>query len=401
MITSMPVIPSDPAAALAVAAELAAGLEAGAIERDRDGGVPREALAALDASGLLAITVPREHGGLGAGPVLLAEVVRQLAVADPAIAQGPQGHFLFVDVLAAIGTDAQRRRLFADVLAGRRIGNALAERGAAHAQDLKTRLRRDGGGVTLSGTKGYATGSLTAEWIAVSALDDDSRLTVAFVRREDDGVALDEVWHAMGQRATVSGAVVLEDVAVDPDLVLDYAALFEAPQTVGARAQLVHTAIEVGIARAAVSDAAAFLGERARPFSEAVARGLVTKASDDPYALHRLGENGARVSAAEALLERAARHVEATALRPADERTAAAASLAVAEAKAFASDAAVQAATDLFAIGGTSSTDRRLGLDRHWRNARTHSVHDPVAWKYHHLGGYLVDGRLPPNHGQL
>jgi hypothetical protein len=45
-----------------------------------------------------------------------------------------------------------------------------------------------------------------------------------------------------------------------------------------------------------------------------------------------------------------------------------------------------------------AAADRRLGLDRHWRNARTHSVHDPVSWKDHHLGGYLVDGRLPPNH---
>jgi hypothetical protein len=48
-----------------------------------------------------------------------------------------------------------------------------------------------------------------------------------------------------------------------------------------------------------------------------------------------------------------------------------------------------------------AAADRRLGLDRQWRNARTRSVHDRVSWKDHHLGGYLVDGRLPPNHGQL
>lgn len=394
-------VPADAATALAVAAQLADELAGGAAERDRDGGVPREALARLDASGLLAVTVPREHGGLGAGPVLLAEIIRRLAVADPAIAQAPQGHYVFVDAVSALGTPALQQRLFAEVLAGHRLGNGLAERGAAHAQDLRTRLHRDADGLRLHGTKGYTTGSLTAHRIGVSALDDDGRLVLAFVGRHDPGVTLDEVWHAMGQRATVSGGMVLDEVRVDPELVLDYAALFEAPQAVGARAQLVHAAIEVGIARAAVTDAAWFLGERARPFSEAVVRGLVTHASDDPYALHRLGENGARASAAEALLERAARRLEPVPLRPADPRTAAEASLAVAEAKAFASDAAVAAATDLFAIGGTSSTDRRLGLDRHWRNARTHSVHDPVAWKYHHLGGFLVDGRLPPNHGQL
>jgi SfnB family sulfur acquisition oxidoreductase len=397
-----PPVHRDAGAALAAADALAAELAAGAAERDRDGGVPREALARLDASGLLAITVPAAYGGTGGGPALLAEVVRRIAVADPAIAQVPQAHFLFVDLLAVVGTAAQRERLFADVVAGRRIGNALAERGAAHAQALKTRVRRSAGGaVTISGTKAYATGALTGAWIALSALDDAERLTLVFVGRDDPGVGADEVWHAMGQRATVSGAVTLDDVAVDPALVVDLAAVFEAPQLLGARAQLVHAAIETGIARAAVADAAAFLGEKARPFFEAVRTGWVEKASDDPYALHRLGRIGARASAAEALLARAAARLEALGPVPADERSSAEGSLAVAEVKAFASEVAVEAGSELFAIGGTSATDRRLDLDRHWRNARTHSVHDPVDWKYHHLGGFLVDGRLPPNHAQL
>ena len=71
---------------------------------------------------------------------VLAEVIRVIAAVDPAIAQVPQAHFLFVDVLAVLGT-AQQRRLFAEVLDGGRLGNGLAERGGKHAQDLKTRLR--------------------------------------------------------------------------------------------------------------------------------------------------------------------------------------------------------------------------------------------------------------------
>jgi hypothetical protein len=35
------------------------------------------------------------------------------------------------------------------------------------------------------------------------------------------------------------------------------------------------------------------------------------------------------------------------------------------------------------------------------RNARTHASHDPVGWKYHHIGNYLLGDVLPPNHGQL
>jgi alkylation response protein AidB-like acyl-CoA dehydrogenase len=86
---------------------------------------------------------------------------------------------------------------------------------------------------------------------------------------------------------------------------------------------------------------------------------------------------------------------------PADAEAAARGSLAVAAAKAFAGEVAVETASELFAMCGTSSTAAKYDLDRHWRNARTHSVHDPVDWKYHHLAAWELAGVQPPNHGQL
>jgi alkylation response protein AidB-like acyl-CoA dehydrogenase len=76
-------------------------------------------------------------------------------------------------------------------------------------------------------------------------------------------------------------------------------------------------------------------------------------------------------------------------------------SVAVAQAKAFASEVAVEVASDLFALSGASAADERYDLSRHWRNARTHASHDPVDWKYHHIGNYLLNDVLPPSHGQL
>jgi alkylation response protein AidB-like acyl-CoA dehydrogenase len=241
---------------------------------------------------------------------------------------------------------------------------------------------------------------VTARWLGVSARAGE-RLYLAVVPRSAAGVTLDEDWHAMGQRATISGGARFAGVALTADRVVPYGDLFVGPQTIGARSQLVHAAIEVGIAGAALADATTFLRERARPFFEPVRRGLVTTAADDPYALLRLGRLAARVRAAEALLARAAEQLSAVPLLPSGIDQAAAASLAVAAAKAFASDVAVETASDLFALTGASGTDVRLGLDRHWRNARTHSVHDPVDWKYHHLGAWLATGTAPPNHGQL
>ncbi|GAA2486007.1 acyl-CoA dehydrogenase family protein [Winogradskya humida] len=383
-------------AAIAAAHDVAAALAPGAIERDRAGAtaVPVEALALLDNSGLLGITVPVEDGGPGLGPSTLAEVTRVIAAADPAIAQVPQAHYLLVDILAAHGDKETRSPLYEDVLSNKRIGNAFAERGGKHAQDLKTRITSG----RLNGRKYYTTGALTSSWIAVSALDDTGRLVLAFVPRNAAGVSVDTDWDVMGQRATISGTATFDDVPVQ--LTLDYAHAYEVPQQLGARAQIVHAAIEVGIAGAALRDARAYLKEKARPSTEAVRKGAST-AADDPHVLHRYGRIATRVHAAEALLAAAARTLDEIGLIPESADEAARGSLAVAGAKAFGSEVAVEAASELFQMCGTSATASKYDLDRHWRNARTHSVHDPLDWKYHHIAAYDLADVLPPSHGQI
>jgi len=387
--------------ALAAAESFAESLHDTVIERDRTGALPIVELRRFDASGLAAITVPVRDGGPDLPMTTLAEMTRRIAAVDPAIAQAPQSHYLMVDVLAVWGDEGQRATLFSEVLRGARIGNALAERGGAHAQDLKTRVRRDRGRLHLDGRKYYCTGALTSRWLAVSALDDDDRVVLALVPREAPGVTLDEDWNVMGQRATVSGGASFEAVEVDPGLLVDYAHAFEVPQQLGARAQLVHAAIEVGIAGGALRDARWFVTEKGRPFFEAVRGGWTKTAGGDPHVIQRFGRLATKVRAAESLLADAATVQDQIGRRPADEAAAARGSVAVAQAKAFACEVAVEVASDLFSMSGASAADEKYDLSRHWRNARTHSSHDPADWKYHHAGNWLLNGALPPNHGQL
>jgi SfnB family sulfur acquisition oxidoreductase len=393
--------PASAAEAIGAARSYAGSIVAGVIERDRAGRVPWAELTAFDHSGLLGITVPAEHGGPELPASVLAEVIRSIAAVDPAIAQVPQAHYLFTDVLAVWGTPAQQQRLFADVLAGARLGNGLAERGGQHAQDLRTRLHREGGRTWLTGRKYYCTGAITARWIGVSALDDDGRLVLAFTEREADGLHIDEDWNVMGQRATVSGTMTLDTVVVDPALVLPYQQAFSVPQQLGARAQLVHAAIQAGIAGGALADARAFVRDRARPFFEAVRAGWTERASADPHTMARFGKLATRVAAAEALLAAAAATLDDVTRTPRDAAAAARGSIAVAQAKAFASDVAGEVASELFALSGASAADEKYDLSRHWRNTRTHASHDPVDWKYHHVGNYLLNNVAPPNHGQI
>ncbi|MQW74739.1 SfnB family sulfur acquisition oxidoreductase [Nocardioides sp. dk4132] len=392
----VPVLGADEA--VSVAARLAEELAVGSAERDLERVLPAEQVDALARSGLLAITVPAEHGGADLPVAVVAEVFGLLASGDPNVAQIPHSHFAYVNALRHQGTPAQQAYFFGEVLAGKRFGNAQSELGTKHVRDYRTTLTPAGPGTwRLDGLKGYATGALLADWIPVLAhLDVDGPMHVAWVERHAPGVTVIDDWDGLGQRTTASGSVRLEGVVVDDARITPYHLTFTGPQTYGAFAQVLHAAIDAGIARAAISDAARFVTTKSRPFPDAG----VERHADDPLVVQAFGQMEVAVRGAEALVAEAARAVD-RANADLDADSAAAASLAVAAARAATTSASVDVSSRLFEVAGTRSALRSLDLDRHWRNARTHTLHDPAAWKVQHLGRYVLDGTAPPNHGQL
>ncbi|MFB6603720.1 SfnB family sulfur acquisition oxidoreductase [Streptomyces noursei] len=388
---------ADDAEALKVAAALAEEFRAGAAERDATRRLPRAELDQLSRSGLLAVTVPAEHGGADVSTATLAEVFRLLATADASIAQIPQSHFAYVNVIRRQGTAEQQAFFSAELLAGRRLGNAQSEAGTRHVQDLRTRLTpRPDGSFLLNGVKNYCTGALFADWIPVLARAEDDRLHVAYVPSGAPGVTVVDDWDGLGQRTTASGTVRLVDVVVPADRVLPHHLTFEGPQLHGAVAQLLHAAIDTGIAEGALAEAAGFVRAKSRPWFES---GLET-AAEDPLLIQRFGELAVQAKAAQALLREAARTVD-TARADLTDDTAAAASIAVAAAKVQAAQSAVEVANALFEVSGTRSALASLNLHRHWRDARTHTLHDPVRWKIQHIGRHVLSGTRPPRHGLL
>ncbi|MGW3288963.1 SfnB family sulfur acquisition oxidoreductase [Streptomyces sp. NPDC001002] len=388
---------ADDAEALAVAAALAVEFRAGASARDTERRLPRAELDQLSASGLLAVTVPAEHGGADVTALTLAEIFRLLGAADGSLAQIPQSHFAYVNVIRRQGTPQQQKFFFAELLAGRRFGNAQSEAGTKHVQDIRARLvPQPDGSYVLTGVKHYSTGALFADWIPVLARAEDDKLHVAYVPRDAPGVTVVDDWDGMGQRTTASGTVQLEDVPVPADRVLPHHLTFEGPQLHGAVAQLLHAAIDAGIAGGALAEAAEFVRTKSRPWFES---GLET-AAEDPLLIQRFGELALQVRSAEALLREAARAVDAARADLTDD-TAAEASIAVAAAKVQAAQAAVEVAGALFEVAGTRSALNSLNLHRHWRDARTHTLHDPTRWKIQHIGRYVLNGTRPPRHGLL
>ncbi|QDL69922.1 SfnB family sulfur acquisition oxidoreductase [Streptomyces malaysiensis subsp. malaysiensis] len=388
---------ADDTEALKVAAALAEEFRTGAAERDARRRLPRAELDRLSASGLPAITVPAGYGGADVSTVTLAEVFRLLAAADASLAQIPQSHFVYINVLRRQGTQAQQAFFFGEVLAGKRFGNAQSEAGTKHIQDIRTRLTpAAAGSYTLTGVKHYSTGALFADWIPVLARAENDDLHVAYVPRDAPGLTVEDDWDGMGQRTTASGTVKLDAVPVPADRVVPHHLTFRGPQLHGAIAQLLHAAIDAGIASGALAEAVAFVRAKSRPWFES---GFET-AAEDPLLIQRFGELALQVRGAEALLSAAARSVD-TARGQLDDDTAAEASIAVAAAKVAAANAAVETGSSLFEVSGTRSALDSLGLHRHWRDARTHTLHDPARWKVQHIGRYVLNGTKPPRHGLL
>lgn len=378
------------AQAIAAAHELAAAAQINAANRDRQRALPWAEIEQFTRSGLGSISIPRAYGGPQVSFVTVAEVFRIISAADPALGQIPQNQFGILHLLQGSATEQQKKTLFQSVLDGWRIGNAGPERGTKNTLELKARITANGDRLAITGQKFYSTGALFAHWVAVKALDDQGRQIMAFVQRGTPGLRIVDDWSGFGQRTTASGTVQLDNVPVDAGLVVDNWRLSLTPNIQGAVSQLIQAAIDAGIARGAIDDAIAFVREKSRPWIDA----NVERASDDLYVIADIGKLKLELHAAEALLRKAGQELDEISAAPIDEQSAARASIAVARAKVLTSE-------KLFELAGSRATLAEFNLDRHWRNARVHTLHDPVRWKYHAVGTWHLNGTLPARHSWI
>ncbi|AJE48752.1 acyl-CoA dehydrogenase family protein [Celeribacter indicus] len=399
MTTTLKTVPvlDNAAEAFHVARDYAESIREGAGLRDRKGTPPYDELRALAQTGLLGINIPRAYGGAGVAISEVIDVIRILASVDSSIAQTVQSHFTSIDRLRVMGPEHLRRRLYPRILAGERLSNASAERGGKSAASFVTRINRQtDGSYLIEGRKYYTTGALTSQWIAVRALSDDNRLATAYVPRDTPGIQIDDDWHGFGQRSTTSGTATFTAVRVPAELV-DFLPYHGPESDINkALAFLTHGAIETGIAENALHDGTDFVRTKARPHAEIITEGGADVVAEDLLVQAQLGRLATSTHAARAMVLRAAEIIDAVhATGDYNVDNVGEALIAVSEAKAFAAEVALETSTAVIGLVGASATDLKHALDRHWRNARTHSVHDSLTWKYVQAGRYLLTGEAP------
>jgi len=367
-------------------------LRATAAARDRAGGHAADEKQWLADAGLLTLAVPREFGGQEAAWPAVYDTIRQLARVDSALAHLVGFQILQVVSVDVWGSAAQRERYLRGTVEHRWWwGNAV--------NPLDTRLvatATPDGGYRLDGVKGFCSGTRGSQRMTVSAHDPETGRTVfGVVPTDRDGITVDEDWDPIGQRQTDSGSVRFDGVTLAPDDVLHRSETPPAPRATLRTlvSQLVLTNLFVGLAEGALAEARDYVLKHGRPWIHSG----VAQASDDPYTLQRFGDMRVRAVAAASLADRAAVELQCAWSRrdalTADERAEVA--LAVSEAKIVAQRAALDNGEALFDACGARATAASLGLDRFWRNARTHTLHDPLDYRLRDVGRFALTGELP------
>ncbi|MDH6166835.1 alkylation response protein AidB-like acyl-CoA dehydrogenase [Variovorax boronicumulans] len=367
-----------------------------ALERERNRVLPFEPITWLKQAGFGAVRVPVEHGGGGASIPQLFQLLIELAEADSNVPQALRGHFAFVEDRLNAPPGEARDVWLRRFVKGELVGNAWSEVGAVAIGDVGTRISQKDGRWVANGRKFYSTGSIFADWVDLYArrADNDADVTAA-VSTHQPGVVQHDDWDGFGQRTTGSGTSVYENAHIDEENVFPFETRFKY-QT--AFYQLFHLATLAGIGRAIERDVGHEVRNRQRIYSN----GNAQHVSQDAQILQVAGQISALAYAAEATALRAtlpaqrayeARlHGDEAAERQANID----AEIESAQGQIVVSELVLRAGSDLFNALGASAASTSKALDRHWRNARTVSSHNPIVYKARIVGDWSVNGTEPP-----
>ena len=366
-------------------------IAAGTVAREQSHELPFVEVEKLRDAGFGRLRLPIEDGGFGLDWTSFAEVLIELATADSNLPQIFRGHIAYVEHILAASPSERRSRWIDRLVGGELIGNAWSENGAAAVGTNATRVaRRPDGTWRVDGRKFYTTGSIFSEWIDAT-VDLDGETVTALIRRHQEGVEISDDWDGFGQPLTGTGTAVFTDASVDDDDVEPFTSRFPYQTAVY---QLTLLSVLAGIAAAIERDTVAQVRARTRTYSH----GSANRVSDDPQVLQIVGELTATRATARALVldvARAVQHAADVLGTPETEDAVIAAELGSAQAQIVLTDLVPRAASRLFDTLGASAVRSGTALDRHWRNARTVSSHNPWIFKARQLGDHAVNGRAP------
>jgi len=382
---------------------LLSAISEGASDRERERTLPFLQIDLIRKARLGVLRLAAEAGGAGSSIRELFEIVIRLGEADANVAHILRNHFSVVERLVRQPRTDQHREWQKAVADGAIIGLAATELETPKVGDVRpnTTLTPDGDDYLLNGTKYYSTGTLYSDYVLVRTADSAGVNAAALIPVNREGIELIDDWDGLGQRLTATGTTHFRQVRVKRQEVV-----FDAPDAgygipySNTFAQLFLTAINAGIARAILRDATALVQSRKRTFYYAPSEAP----TDDPLLQQTVGQIASGAFAAETVVLAAAEALDiATDAFDAGDANAVEAAhwaaLLSAKAKIVADEFTIRGGSLLFDVGGASATKKVTNFDRHWRNARTLSSHNPTTYKARSIGQYEISGTPLPAKG--
>jgi butyryl-CoA dehydrogenase len=338
-----------------------------AAEWERDKRFPREALGGLAAMGLNAVAIPERWGGAGMDYTALAIAFEEVSAGHAASGTILSVNNLVAGILEGYGDDAQKEKYLRPLAQGRTIGAfCLTEpQVGSDAGAIATRAERRGERWVLNGTKQFITSGKNADVAVVFAVTDRSAgkkgISAFVVPTSTPGWRVARVEDKLGQRASDTAQIALEDCAVAPENLL-------AAEGMGYRIALANlesgriniAAQATGVARAALEAALAYAAER--------------KSMGKPIIEHqavnfRLADMATQIEAARQL------YLHAAALRDAGKPCLKEASMA----KLFASEMAERVCSDAIQIHGGYGYVADFPVERLWRDVRVCKIYEGTS----------------------
>ncbi|MFF7311758.1 acyl-CoA dehydrogenase family protein [Streptomyces sp. NPDC008137] len=385
--------PKDAEGWLARAAEVAAVLAADAAARDKAAATPYAEVQLLKDSGLVTLLGPVEHGGAGQDWTTAYRVVRDVAKADGSIGQLLGYHYLWNWAARLVATREQWEHVEAEA-----ARNQWFFGGAVNPRDEDVVVRDEGDTLTFTGRKSFSTGSKVSDvTVLEGVLEGTDDHVFAIVPSDSEGLTFHDDWDNIGQRLTESGGVTIDTVRVPWSAAAGYVDKQFRPRIYNTlnvpTIQLVFVNFYLGIATGALETAATYTRTKARAWLH----GGHERAVDEPYVIDTYGDLTAKLWAAEALADAVAAEGQKLHDDPdaVTEQARGEFEVRVAAVKARATDVALEVTNRIFEVTGARATASAEGLDRFWRNVRTHTLHDPVAYKRREIGRHVLTGELP------
>ncbi|MCG8917777.1 acyl-CoA dehydrogenase family protein [Actinokineospora sp. PR83] len=375
------------------AAEVSALLAVDAVTRDREGKTPHAEVRLLKDSGLVTLLGPTEHGGGGQEWPTAYRVVREIAAADGSIGQLLGYHYLWFWAARLVGTPEQITAV--EELA---TTNRLFFGGAVNPRDSDVTITDEGDTIVYNGRKSFSTGSRVSDLTVLEGvLEGTDKHIFAIVPSDSPGLTFHDDWDNIGQRLTESGGVTIDGVRVDWASAAGYVDKTFTPRVYNTlnvpTIQLVFVNFYLGIARGALETARTYTREKSRSWLH----GGYERAVDEPYVIDIYGDLTSKLWAVEALADRVAEEALVIHRAPdrVTERERGEHEVRVAAVKARATEVALEITAGVFEVTGARATASSEGLDRFWRNVRTHTLHDPVAYKRREVGVFVLRDEIP------